>query len=105
MIIPLPIHFKEPGRSYSQIGRKGNVALYAVYSDYVIVPSYALPYVLLGYELVCIKIKDGKELYPRPWQFGSCAWSIPKSFSRFSRVGPRSCSSRFRNPKLGVQTP
>ena len=101
MITPLPIHFKEPGRSYSQIGRKGNVALYQVFSDYLIIPSYALPYVLVGFELVCIKIdKTGRERYPRPEEFGKSAWSIPKSFSSTRRIGSRSCeygSSEFRS--------
>jgi hypothetical protein len=59
MITPLPIHFKLPGRSYSQIGRKGNVALYSVYSDYLVIPNYALPYLLIGFELIVIRILNG----------------------------------------------
>jgi hypothetical protein len=78
----LPIHFKTPGRSYSQIGRKGNVALYQVFSDYLIVPDFVLPYLTIGFELIAIKNKlNGDERYPRPEEFGHCAWSIPKSFS------------------------
>src|SRR5215510_14901011 len=89
-IIPLPIHFKRPGRSYSQIGRKGNVALYAVYSDYCTLFT-VLPYLLLGYELIVIKTKpNGLERYPRDEEFGQSGWSIPKSFSRFSRTRTRS---------------
>jgi hypothetical protein len=94
MITPLPIHFKLPGRSYSQIGRKGNVALYSVYSDYFILPDFALPYVLIGFELVIVKIKDGVERYPSAWQFGHCAWSIPKSFAR-------TCSTCFGRRQFG----
>jgi|SRR5215469_1361481 len=87
-IIPVPIHFKTPGRSFSQIGRKGNVALYSVYSDYFSMPDFALPYLLLGYELVVIKTnRNGVERYPRDEEFGSSGWSIPKSFSRVGRVG------------------
>jgi hypothetical protein len=78
-IVPLPIHFKTPGRSYSQIGRKGNVALYSVYSDYFVLPDFALPYLLIGFELIVIKVKDGVEVYPAAWQFGKIAWSIPKA--------------------------
>lgn len=74
----LPIHFKLPGRSYAQIGRKGNIALYAVYSDYIIVPDFALPYALIGYELIAIKVWKGRETYPNDSEFGSRAWSIPK---------------------------
>ena len=87
--IQLPIHFKTPGRSYSQIGRKGNIALYSVYSDYLAIPNFALPYLLVGYELIVIKVKNGRECYPASWQFGQLAWSIPKSFSRL-------CSACFR---------
>ena len=76
----LPIHFKLPGRSYSQIGRKGNVALYSVYSDYLSLPDFALPYILIGYELIVIKIMpNGQERYPRDEDFGKSAWSIPKA--------------------------
>src|SRR5215510_2224047 len=91
-IIQLPIHFKRPGRSYSQIGRKGNVALYAVYSDYFILPDFALPYLLIGFELVVIKTKNNRELYPAAWQFGSIAWSLPKSLKRTRRTRLRSSS-------------
>jgi hypothetical protein len=94
--VPLPIHFKLPGRSYSQIGRKGNVALYSVYSDYLIIPSYALPYALIGFELIVIKVKDGSERYPSAWQFGSCAWSVPKSFLRTCSARSRSCLNGWR---------
>jgi hypothetical protein len=80
--IPLPIHFKLPGRSYSQIGRKGNVALYSVYSDYFILPTDALPFALIGYELIAITTKNGREIYPPPRLFGESAWSIPKRFAR-----------------------
>lgn len=93
--IPLPIHFKLPGRSYNQIGRKGNIALYSVYSDYSFDRKTSWPYVLLGFELIAIKVKNGKELYPRPEQFGSSAWSIPKSFFSFRRVGSRRRESRY----------
>jgi len=89
--LPLPIHFKLPGRSYSQIGRKGNVALYSVYSDYVNNRACSLPYILIGFELIVIKIKDGYETYPSAWQFGKSAWSIPKSFSRVCSAGARRC--------------
>jgi len=88
-ITPLPIHFKKPGRSYSQIGRKGNVALYAVYSDYFLLKDFYLPYLLIGFELVCIKIKGLKEQYPRASEFGRSAWSIPKSFKRIRRTCSR----------------
>jgi hypothetical protein len=84
--IPLPIHFKTPGRSYSQIGRKGNVALYSVYSDYFSFPDFALPYVLIGFELIVIKTKNGVERYPRPWQFRHHRLVNPKSFSRTRRT-------------------
>jgi hypothetical protein len=93
--VPLPIHFKLPGRSYSQIGRKGNVALYSVYSDYSDDRFSSLPYVLIGFELVVIKIKNGFEIYPSAWQFGRCAWSIPKSFPRVCSACLRRCVSRF----------
>lgn len=99
-IVPLPIHFKTPGRSYSQIGRKGNVALYSVYSDYFILPDFALPYLLIGFELIVIKVRDGRELYPAAWQFGSIAWSIPKSIQRACRTGFRLCCSGWN--QLGL---
>jgi hypothetical protein len=93
-LTPLPFHFKTPGRSYSQIGRKGNVALYAVYSDYFSLPDFALPYLLIGYELIVIKTnRNGVERYPAPWQFGHCAWSIPKASKRFGRTRSRMCRS------------
>jgi hypothetical protein len=94
--VPLPIHFKGVGRSYSQIGRKGNVALYSVYSDYFIPPDYALPYVLIGFELITIRVINGIERYPAPDQFGHCAWSIPKSFARSCIALSRRCVSRWR---------
>src|SRR5215472_17473785 len=82
----LPIHFKTPGRSYSQIGRKGNVALYSVYSDYFLLHGFRLPFLLIGFELIVIKTKrNGQERYPRPEEFGKCALSIPKSFQRSCR--------------------
>jgi len=85
-IIPLPIHFKKPGRSYSQIGRKGNVALYSVHSDYCTLFT-ALPYLLIGYELIVIKTKrNGTERYPRDEEFGASGWAIPKSLSRSRRT-------------------
>jgi hypothetical protein len=87
--VPLPFHFKLPGRSYNQIGRKGNVALYSVYSDYFSLPNFALPYLLIGFELVVIKTKDGREVYPSAWQFGKSAWSIPKSLSQLCFTRPR----------------
>lgn len=89
--VPLPIHFKLPGRSYSQIGRKGNVALYSVYSDYLIIPDYALPYALIGFELIVIRIINGSERYPSDKQFGKSAWSIPKSFARACLARTRRC--------------
>lgn len=98
--VPLPIHFKLPGRSYSQIGRKGNVALYSVYSDYFSLPNYALPYVLIGFELIVVKVKDGREVYPSAWQFGSLAWSIPKSLTRVCVACTRCC--RFLRSQLGL---
>lgn len=101
-IIPLPIHFKTPGRSYNQLGRKGNVALYSVYSDYLLDRNTSLPYVLLGFELIVIKSRKGKELYPRSEQFGTCAWSIPKSLFCFRRIGSRSCD--FRRPEFRSAT-
>jgi len=96
-IIPLPIHFKKPGRSYSQIGRKGNVALYAVYSDYFCLPGFALPYLLIGFELVCAKIHNGAERYPWPCEFGKCAWSIPKASREFAELALESAESDGRN--------
>ena len=103
MITPLPIHFKTPGRSYSQIGRKGNIALYAVYSDYFILPGDALPFALIGYELIAIKIKNRREIYPPSWLFGESAWSIPKRFAQlgFACVG----SGRSQLPKLLRRSP
>jgi hypothetical protein len=92
--VPLPIHFKLPGRSYSQIGRKGNVALYSVYSDYITDLAFSFPFVLIGFELIVIKTKNGSERYPRPEQFGHSAWSIPKSFLRV-------CFARFRGCLYG----
>jgi hypothetical protein len=92
-ITPLPIHFKLPGRSYSQIGRKGNVALYSVYSDYFSFPDFALPYLLIGFELIVIKTKrNGDERYPRNEEFGHSAFSIPKASKSFgrTRLGMRS---------------
>jgi hypothetical protein len=91
-ITPLPIHFKTPGRSYSQIGRKGNVALYSVYSDYFSLPDFALPYLLIGFELVTIKTnRAGVERYPRDEEFGHCAFAISRASKRFgrTRVGMR----------------
>jgi len=89
-ITQLPIHFKTPGRSYSQIGRKGNVALYSVYSDYFILPDFALPYLLIGYELIVIKTKpNGDERYPRNEEFGHCAFAISKASKRFGRISSR----------------
>jgi hypothetical protein len=93
--VPLPIHFKLPGRSYSQIGRKGNIALYSVYSDYIIVPDFATPYLLIGYELIAIKVWKGRETYPNDSEFGSRAWSIPKSL-------PRVCSPCTRRRVFGM---
>ena len=93
---PLPLHFKLPGRSYSQIGRKGNVALYAVYSDYFSLPDFALPYIIIGFELIVIKTNRlGLELYPADWQFGKLAWSIPKSLQRVSRTSIGRCLSNW----------
>ena len=99
----LPIHFKLPGRSYSQLGRKGNVALYSVYSDYSLDRKTSWPYVLLGFELVVIKIKNNCEVYPGNWEFGKTAWSIPKSFPRVSRTRLR--FSGFREPELRILGP
>jgi hypothetical protein len=103
--VPLPIHFKLPGRSYSQIGRKGNVALYSVYSDYLVIPNYALPYALIGFELITIRTFNGRERYPFPRQFGRCAWSIPKSFPRTRPLNSRrSSSGRRQHPCSALQT-
>lgn len=88
---PLPIHFKLPGRSYSQIGRKGNVALYSVYSDYFNFNGFTLPYILIGFELIAIKVKNGRECYPTARDFGKCAWAIPKSVSRICSLSSRCC--------------
>jgi hypothetical protein len=89
-ITPLPIHFKTPGRSYSQIGRKGNVALYAVYSDYFSLPDFALPYLLIGFELVVIKTnRNGVERYPRNEEFGHSAWAISRASKSTRRVSFR----------------
>ena len=86
----LPIHFKTQGRSYSQIGRKGNVALYSVYSDYFILPDFALPYLLIGYELIVIKTKpNGDERYPRAEEFGHSAFAISKASKSFGRISSR----------------
>jgi hypothetical protein len=98
--VPLPFHFKLQGRSYNQIGRKGNIALYSVYSDYLIIPDYALPYILLGYELIVIKVKHGREVYPSAWQFGKIAWAIPKSISRVCSACSRCCD--FIDRQLGL---
>ena len=103
--VPLPIHFKLPGRSYSQIGRKGNVALYSVYSDYMQDRMYGWPYVLLGFELIVIKVRNGCEVYPSAWQFGKCAWSIPKSFARVCYACSRSSRSCFAKLRKHLPNP
>lgn len=101
----LPIHFKKPGRSYNQIGRKGNVALYSVYSDYLTLPDLAWPYILIGFELVAIKTNRAgtKECYPKDQDFGKSAWSIPKSWSRIRSPRPR-CSPSVVS-RSGCSTP
>jgi hypothetical protein len=86
----LPLHFKGNGRSYSQLGRRGNVALYAVYSDYFLLHGFVAPYLLIGFELVCCDSKrNGVERYPRDEEFGQRALSIPKSIQGSCRVPPR----------------
>ena len=104
-LTPLPIHFKTPGRSYSQIGRKGNVALYSVYSDYFSLPDFALPYLLIGFELVVIKTnRNGVERYPRAEQFGHSAWSIPKASKRFGFTCSRMCRSYRQQLRISQLT-
>jgi hypothetical protein len=107
-IIPLPIHFKRPGRSYSQIGRKGNVALYSVYSDYFSLPDFALPYLLIGFELVTIKTnRAGVERYPRNEEFGHCAFAISRASKRFgrTRLGMRSRERHCRSGSTSKTLP
>ena len=81
----LPIAFKADQRSYRQLARQGRCALYGVFSNDP--RQFRL---LLGYELIIIRIKPAhrdeqgfyhppSEIYPADRQFGKIAWSIPKA--------------------------